>query len=79
MTNVLTIGRTGGKRDTETRAARRRARAARPPWEEPPTTAYQAAKGMTLGAMLAVVLVPLWIVVLTSFSTPGAVNRAAAW
>ncbi|KQV14610.1 MULTISPECIES: carbohydrate ABC transporter permease [unclassified Kitasatospora] len=76
MTNVLTIGRTDGKRDAATRAARRRARAARPPWEEPPTTVGQAAKGLTLGGMLAVILVPLWIVVLTSFSTPGAVNRA---
>ncbi|WP_457030711.1 carbohydrate ABC transporter permease [Kitasatospora sp. P5_F3] len=76
MTNVLTIGRTDGKRDTASRADRRRARAARPPWEEPPTTVGQAAKGLTLGGMLAVILVPLWIIVLTSFSTPGAVNRA---
>lgn len=76
MTNALTIGRTDGKGDATTRAARRRARSDRPPWEEPPTTVGQAAKGMTIGGMLAIVLVPLWIVVLTSFSTPGAVNRA---
>jgi multiple sugar transport system permease protein/putative aldouronate transport system permease protein len=48
----------------------------RAPWEEPPTTVGQAAKGLTLGTMLAVVLVPLWIIVVTSLSTPGAVNRA---
>ncbi|EWM10431.1 carbohydrate ABC transporter permease [Kutzneria sp. 744] len=48
----------------------------RAPWEEPPTTVGQAAKGLTLGTMLAVVVVPLWIIVVTSLSTPGAVNRA---
>ncbi|MEV6607048.1 carbohydrate ABC transporter permease [Kutzneria sp. NPDC051319] len=56
------------------RAAARRGN--RAPWEEPPTTVGQAAKGLTLGTMLAVVVVPLWIIVVTSLSTPGAVNRA---
>jgi len=75
MTNALTIGR---RRDERRAAAtaRRRSRAARPPWQEPPTTVGQAAKGLTLGGVLAVVLVPMWIIVLTSFSTPGAINRA---
>jgi putative aldouronate transport system permease protein len=48
----------------------------RAPWEEPPTTVGQAAKGLTLGGVLALVLVPLWIIVVTSLSTPAAVNRA---
>ena len=48
----------------------------RAPWEEPPTTVGQTAKGLTLGGVVAVVLVPLWIIVVTSFSTPAAINRA---
>ncbi|AUG81807.1 ABC transporter permease [Kitasatospora sp. MMS16-BH015] len=75
MTNALTI--TSRREKARTAAAtRRRARSARPPWEEPPTAVGQAAKGITLGTTLAVILVPLWIILLTSFSTPGAVNRA---
>jgi multiple sugar transport system permease protein/putative aldouronate transport system permease protein len=48
----------------------------RPIWEEKPTRAGQAAKGVTLIGVLAVVIVPLYTIVLTSFSTPGAINRA---
>lgn len=76
MTNALTIGRSSGKRDVAATASRGRTGAERPPWQEPPTAVGQAAKGLTLGGALAVVLVPLWIIVVTSFSTPGAVNRA---
>ncbi|MFF1478467.1 carbohydrate ABC transporter permease [Streptomyces sp. NPDC058301] len=76
MTNVLTIGSRRGKRDARKGTARRGARSVRPAWEEPPTPVGQAAKGLTLGGMLAVILVPLWIILVTSFSTPGAVNRA---
>ncbi|WP_206671106.1 carbohydrate ABC transporter permease [Streptomyces sp. CB01881] len=75
MTNVLTMG-SRGEKGRSAAAARRRARSARPPWDEPPTRVGQTAKGLTLGGTLAVILVPLWIIVLTSFSTPGAVNRA---
>ncbi|MFE4870359.1 carbohydrate ABC transporter permease [Streptomyces sp. NPDC056682] len=75
MTNALTIASRRAKREA-TAASRRRARSARPPWEEPPTAVGQAAKGLTLGGTLAVILGPLWIIVLSSFSTPGAVNRA---
>ncbi|MFK8907180.1 carbohydrate ABC transporter permease [Streptomyces sp. YS-3] len=75
MTDTLTIGSRRAKRDA-TAESRRRARAARPPWEEPPTAVGQTAKGLTIGGMLAIVLIPLWIITLTSFSTPGAVNRA---
>ncbi|SEM52087.1 carbohydrate ABC transporter permease [Streptacidiphilus jiangxiensis] len=76
MTNTLTIGRKARERSTTASVPRHRTRSARPPWQEPPTTVGQAAKGLTLGGMLAVVLVPLWIIVVTSFSTPGAINRA---
>ncbi|MGW8767232.1 carbohydrate ABC transporter permease [Streptomyces sp. NPDC055815] len=76
MTDTLTIGSRRGERPATASAPRRGARSARPSWEEPPTAVGQAAKGLTLGGVVAVVLVPLWIVVLTSFSTPGAVNRA---
>jgi multiple sugar transport system permease protein/putative aldouronate transport system permease protein len=74
MTDVLE--RTGGQTGVTTTAVRRGRRAGRPPWEEPPTAVGQTAKGLTLGGALAVIIVPLWIVVVTSFSTPGAVNRA---
>ncbi|GAA0255054.1 carbohydrate ABC transporter permease [Saccharothrix mutabilis subsp. mutabilis] len=55
---------------------RRTRRDGRPPWEEPPTAVGQAGKGVTLGGVLAVMVVPLWIVVVTSLSTQAAVNRA---
>jgi len=48
----------------------------RPSWEEPPTVVGEAAKGITLGGVVLVMLVPLWIIVVTSLSTQAAVNRA---
>ena len=51
-------------------------RSSRPLWQEPPTRAGQAAKGGTLLVILALVVVPLYTVVLTSFSTQGAINIA---
>jgi len=48
----------------------------RAPWEERPSTVGQAGKGTVIVLMLAAVLVPLWVVVLTSFSTAGAIGRA---
>jgi putative aldouronate transport system permease protein len=48
----------------------------RPPWEEKPTPVGQAGKGVTLLVVLAVVLVPLYTIVLTSFSTQASVNIA---
>jgi putative aldouronate transport system permease protein len=48
----------------------------RPVWEEPPTAAGQAGKGVVLFVVLAVVIVPLWMVVITSLSTQGSVNQA---
>jgi putative aldouronate transport system permease protein len=55
-------------------AARRNSR--RPVWEEPPTAAGQSAKGLTLAVVVLLILVPVYCVVLTSVSTPGAINRA---
>ncbi|MDX8035333.1 carbohydrate ABC transporter permease [Lentzea sp. BCCO 10_0856] len=55
---------------------RRKRRGNRPAWEEPPTVVGEAAKGVTLTGVLLVMLVPLWIIVVTSLSTQGAVNRA---
>jgi multiple sugar transport system permease protein/putative aldouronate transport system permease protein len=76
MTDALTIERPSAKTTAPARTARRGRRVTRPSWEEPPTPVGQAAKGLTLTGMLAIVMVPLWIIVVTSFSTPGAINRA---
>ncbi len=48
----------------------------RPSWEERPSLAGQAGKGITLFVVLAVILVPLYSVVLTSLSTQEAVTIA---
>jgi putative aldouronate transport system permease protein len=76
MTDVLTIQRKNGTTGVPKAPVRSRKRSARPAWEEPPTTVGQAAKGLTFAGVLAVVVVPLWIVVVTSLSTQGAINRA---
>ncbi|MGI5192209.1 carbohydrate ABC transporter permease [Streptomyces sp. CA-288835] len=51
-------------------------KAERAPWEEPPTALGQTAKGLTLTAVVGAVLIPLWIIVVTSLSTSGSINRA---
>ncbi|GAA2295609.1 carbohydrate ABC transporter permease [Streptomyces hawaiiensis] len=77
MTNTSTIERRQVvSRTPAAPVVRRRSRGGRPAWEEPPTPVGQAAKGLTLGGVLALIVVPLWIIVLTSVSSPGAVNRA---
>ena len=48
----------------------------RPTWEEQPTLAGQGVKGVTLGVVVLLITVPLYCVILTSFSTAGAINRA---
>jgi putative aldouronate transport system permease protein len=48
----------------------------RPAWEEMPTIAGQAGKSTVLLIVLAVVTVPIYMVVITSFSSQGSVNRA---
>jgi putative aldouronate transport system permease protein len=49
---------------------------ARPIWQDAPSPVGQGLKGVTLLVVVAAVLVPLWIVVITSLSTPGAIGRA---
>ena len=48
----------------------------RPIWEEPPTVAGRTGKGAVLVVVLAVILVPLYSVVLTSLSDQASINRA---
>jgi putative aldouronate transport system permease protein len=48
----------------------------RPAWEEKPSALGSAGKSTVLFVVLAVVVIPLWMVVITSFSTQGSVNRA---
>jgi putative aldouronate transport system permease protein len=50
--------------------------APRPVWQERPKPATQAAKGGGIAVILALVLVPLYAVTLTSFSTQGSINIA---
>ncbi len=57
-------------------SGRQGSRSERPVWEEPPTLVGQTAKGTTLGVVMAVILVPIYSIVLTSFSTQHAVNVA---
>lgn len=76
---TLAIERTSDDTAAKAPAApvvRRKRKNERPAWEEPPTVVGEAAKGVTLGGVLLVMLVPLWIIVVTSLSTQGAVNRA---
>jgi putative aldouronate transport system permease protein len=77
MTETLTIQRAGGSAPpVAPQAVRARKKNSRPSWEEPPTLAGEAGKGITLGGVLLAMLVPLWIIVVTSLSTQAAVNRA---
>lgn len=48
----------------------------RPPWEEPPTMVGQFGKGVTLAAVVGVIVFPLYAVVITSLSTQGSINSA---
>ncbi|GGU78023.1 carbohydrate ABC transporter permease [Lentzea flava] len=76
---TLAIERTGADavaKPVAAQAVRRKRKNERPTWEEPPTVVGQAAKGITLSGVLLVMLVPLWIIVVTSLSTQAAVNRA---
>jgi len=47
-----------------------------PAWEEASGPVAQAAKGLTLTVVVAVIIIPLYIIVLTSFSTQAAINEA---
>jgi putative aldouronate transport system permease protein len=59
-----------------TRASAVRRHPDRPVWDEPPSAGGQTAKGLTLGIVVLLIVLPLYCVVLTSISTPGAINRA---
>ncbi len=48
----------------------------RPVWEEKPTAAGQAAKSVTLGVVVLLVIIPVYAVVLTSLSPQSSVNIA---
>ncbi|MEY9965900.1 putative aldouronate transport system permease protein [Streptacidiphilus sp. MAP12-16] len=48
----------------------------RPIWDEQPSVAGQATKGSILTVVMALIIVPVYAVVLTSFSTQGSINRA---
>ncbi|MEU7281675.1 carbohydrate ABC transporter permease [Streptomyces sp. NPDC045431] len=48
----------------------------RPAWEGRPSGAGVAAKGVVLAAACLAVLFPLWIVIVTSLSTPETISRA---
>ncbi|MET8760030.1 carbohydrate ABC transporter permease [Lentzea sp. NPDC004782] len=75
---TLAIERASGDAAAKPLAAQavRQKKNERPSWEEPPTVVGEAAKGITLGGVVLVMLVPLWIIVVTSLSTQAAVNRA---
>jgi putative aldouronate transport system permease protein len=66
----------GGQAAQPARVRGRRRNPKRPIWQEQPSAAGQGAKGGTIVVMLLLILLPLYTVVLTSFSTQGAVNIA---
>jgi multiple sugar transport system permease protein/putative aldouronate transport system permease protein len=51
-------------------------RSLRPAWEEKPTVAGQAGKGITLLILVALFVIPTYAVVLTSISTQASINIA---
>jgi putative aldouronate transport system permease protein len=65
MTSILAAPRRAAKRPS-----------ARASWEEKPTFGGNVGKTVVLVIVVAVVLVPLWSIVLTSFSTQGSINIA---
>ncbi|MEO3746621.1 carbohydrate ABC transporter permease [Plantactinospora sp. B5E13] len=56
------------------RAGRRRA--GRPVWEEPPSAVGQASRGAVLTGVVLAVLIPLWVVLVTSLSSRETINAA---
>jgi putative aldouronate transport system permease protein len=51
----------------------------RPVWEEKPTLLGQFGKGTILTLVVAAVLVPLWVVVVTSLSSEKTINQAGGY
>ncbi|MFY1686717.1 carbohydrate ABC transporter permease [Plantactinospora sp. WMMB782] len=58
------------------RQVRQGRRGGRPAWEEPPSVAGQAGKGVVLTAVVLAVLIPLWVVLVTSLSSRETINAA---
>ncbi len=50
----------------------------RPVWEEKPSILGQLGKGTVLTLVTAAVLVPLWVVLVTSLSSSKTINAAGA-
>jgi multiple sugar transport system permease protein/putative aldouronate transport system permease protein len=74
---MTTTSRTVPVAQTGTPArARRRRNPKRPIWQEQPSSATQGTKAGTIAVILALVLVPIYCIVLTSISTQGSVNIA---
>lgn len=67
------LGRRRGPADG---GVRRRRTNGRPVWEERPSLIGQFGKGTVLTAVVLMVVVPLYAIVLTSFSSEGAITRA---
>jgi putative aldouronate transport system permease protein len=61
---------------TERSGETRRRSSARPAWEEEPGPVTQAGKGVVLTAVVLAVLVPLWVVLVTSLSSRQTINAA---
>ncbi|GLY01308.1 MULTISPECIES: carbohydrate ABC transporter permease [Actinoplanes] len=54
-------------------------KSSRPVWEEKPTLLGQFGKGTILTVVVAAVLVPLWVVVVTSLSSEKTINEAGGY
>ncbi|MGC5412282.1 carbohydrate ABC transporter permease, partial [Streptomyces sp. DT225] len=61
---------------TETRLQRALRIEPRPVWEEEPTKAGLAFKGFGLVAICAVIIIPIWVVLVTSLSDTKTINDA---
>ena len=61
---------------TNTAARRRDPRRGRAIWEEQPTPLGQTGKGVTLFIVVAIIVVPLYSVIITSFSTQASISEA---
>ncbi|KKK07741.1 carbohydrate ABC transporter permease [Micromonospora sp. HK10] len=57
-------------------AARRRPRSGRAPWEEPPSPLGAATKAVLLTLLVAAVLLPLWVVLVTSLASRETIDAA---
>ncbi|MGW1466280.1 carbohydrate ABC transporter permease [Streptomyces sp. NPDC002308] len=81
MTTLLDLEKTPGGWPVDTAPARTPLQRLlgteqRPAWEDEPTKAGLAFKGFGLVAICAVILIPIWVVVVTSLSDTKAINDA---